>query len=204
MEADESDRETLLISRIRTGDREALGDLLQDQRDSLLAFLKHITGAHLLRVVTLEDLYQEVATSAITALEKIANPTLDPDSWLRQLCRRRVADAHRFHFGAERRAANRVQGMGGHGDQSELGLEQLLIASITSPSAVVSRDMRMARAAAAIASLGQETAEVIRLRYVEGLGTKEIAEKLGKSDVSIRVLLSRSMSKLSELLADKD
>jgi RNA polymerase sigma-70 factor (ECF subfamily) len=35
---------------------------------------------------------------------------------------------------------------------------------------------------------------------VDGLPTKEIAERLGKSDVAVRVLLSRTVQKLQQLL----
>ena len=39
-----------------------------------------------------------------------------------------------------------------------------------------------------------------RLRYVEGLPSKEIASRLQKSDGATRVLLTRSLAKLQELL----
>ncbi|MCA9018130.1 MAG: sigma-70 family RNA polymerase sigma factor, partial [Planctomycetaceae bacterium] len=44
----------------------------------------------------------------------------------------------------------------------------------------------------------------IRLKYVEGLPTKEIAAQLGKSDVAVRVMVSRSMAKLQEILKHED
>jgi DNA-directed RNA polymerase specialized sigma24 family protein len=34
---------------------------------------------------------------------------------------------------------------------------------------------------------------------VDGLATRDIAERLGKSDVAVRVLLSRTVQKLQEL-----
>jgi RNA polymerase sigma-70 factor (ECF subfamily) len=37
---------------------------------------------------------------------------------------------------------------------------------------------------------------------VDGLATKEIAERLGKSDVAVRVMLSRTVQKLQQLLGD--
>jgi DNA-directed RNA polymerase specialized sigma24 family protein len=42
----------------------------------------------------------------------------------------------------------------------------------------------------------------MRMRYVDGLATKEIAERLGKSDVAVRVMLSRTVQKLQQLLGD--
>ena len=83
-----------------------------------------------------------------------------------------------------------------------MGLEQLLAASMTSPSAAVSQDIRLSRMQEAIESLPEEQKQAIKMRYAEGLPTKKIAERLGKSDVAVRVLMSRSMRRLEELLAD--
>ena len=55
---------------------------------------------------------------------------------------------------------------------------------------------------AAISALPEEGREAIRLRYVEGRPSKEIAESLGKSDAAIRVLLSRTVKKLHQELSD--
>ncbi|HBE69682.1 MAG TPA: RNA polymerase subunit sigma-70 [Planctomycetaceae bacterium] len=187
--------------RVREGDPDALAALLEKERDALIGFLRRITGEHLLRVVTIDDLYQEVAASALASLDRAASPTLNPAAWLRQLCRRRVTDAHRFHFGADKRAAARNQALSG--DRSALQFEDLLIASITSPSEAVSRDIRLSRTHAAIQSLGHDASTVIRLRYLENKSFKDIAVSLGKSEVSVRVLLSRSLRKLEQMLREE-
>ena len=54
-----------------------------------------------------------------------------------------------------------------------------------------------------IKSLKQEYQDVIHLRHVEGLSTKEIAEVLDKKASSVRVTLHRAINKLKELLEDK-
>jgi RNA polymerase sigma-70 factor, ECF subfamily len=191
-----------LVERIRTGDTDALAQLIEDHRAELLGFIQHISQDKLLKVVPVEDLLQEVASSAVAALPRIASEELDPLSWLKQLARRRVIDAYRFHFQAERRARSRERDAGGRADDSRMGWEQLIVASITSPSEAVSRNMRLGKMQQAISGLGQEAAEAIRMRYVDGLSTRQIAEQLGKSDVAVRVMLSRSIRKLQELLGD--
>ena len=85
---------------------------------------------------------------------------------------------------------------------STMGLEQMLSISMTSASAAMSRDIRMVRVHEAIAGLTEEQKEAIRMRYAEGLPTKEIAEKIGKSDAATRVLLSRIMRQLEKQLED--
>jgi RNA polymerase sigma-70 factor (ECF subfamily) len=188
-----------LNERIRNGDTEALALLIQQHRLELLGFIQHLSQSRLQQVVPPEDLLQEVATSALTALPRIANPELDALPWLKQVARRRVVDAYRFHFKAERRAQTRQRG-GAAGDASGLGWEQLIAASITSPSEAVSKNLKLSRLQAAIAELGSDAAEAIKLRYVQGLSTRDIAAELNKSDVSIRVMLSRSIRKLQEIL----
>ena len=54
----------------------------------------------------------------------------------------------------------------------------------------------------AIEALSTEQRDVIRMRYAEGMPTKEIAEKTGKTDVAVRVMLSRSMRQLEKQLED--
>jgi RNA polymerase sigma-70 factor (ECF subfamily) len=44
--------------------------------------------------------------------------------------------------------------------------------------------------------------EAIHLRYVENMPSKDIAERLGKSDAAIRVMLSRAVKKLQDILGD--
>ena len=55
---------------------------------------------------------------------------------------------------------------------------------------------------AAIQTLPTENQEAIRMRYFEGLPTKDIAERLGKSDVAVRVMLTRAIQKLQQMLVE--
>ncbi len=193
-----------LIERIKDGDVEALAQYIDENRNQLAGFVRSITGEHLLARVELDDLIQEVSTAAVSGLPSAPLDQYDPMQWLQQVARRRVVDAHRFHFGAQRRSAARQQSIhgGGNADASAMGLEQMLAVSMTSASAAMSRDIRMIRVQQAIDDLSEEQKEVIRLRYAEGLPTKAIAERLGKTDVATRVLLSRSMRQLEKLLED--
>lgn len=194
-----------LHERIRQGDVAALGEYLETHRGRLTGFLRTITGDHLLTRIDLDDLVQEVCTAAVTALPTAELNPGDPFGWIQELARRRVVDAHRFYFKAQRRDAGKERSLQGafSGDASSGGgLEALLAASMTSPSAAFSNDVRLARMKEAIDGMSEEQQQVVRMRYVEGLPTKQIAEKLGKTDVSVRVLLSRSLKKLEQQLSD--
>jgi len=156
--------------------------------------------------VELDDLFQEVSRSAITALPKISKEQLDVDAWLDQLSRRRIVDAYRRHFAASKRSAgrNKIFSQMVEGDDiSGQGFEQMLIASMTSPSMAVSRNWRVARLQhEAIAELDEQQRQILELRYVQGLPTAEIAQQLGKTDGAVRVALSRIVTRLQTLLAE--
>lgn len=196
-----------LSDRVREGSAEALGEYLNAIKPRLVGLLHHLTGEHLQRVVETEDLFQEVARSAIASLAKIPRENLDVDAWLERLARRRVVDAHREHFGAAKRSQSRNQifsQMGSDDSEGEGHFEQLLIASITSPSHAASRNFKLAQLQTALAQLPSEQQELLRLRYSEGLPTAMIAEQMGKTDVAVRVMLSRIIAALQKQLGGEE
>jgi RNA polymerase sigma-70 factor (ECF subfamily) len=191
-----------LARRVGERDPEALAAFLEGQRARLVGFLRSIMSSRLLAVVEPDDLVQEVAAAALAGLATAPLDRYEPLEWLQELCRRRAVDAHRFHFGAQRRDAGRVQSMHAAGDDAGGGFEAFLAASITSPSAAFSRDVRVGRLQQAVSGLSEEARAAVQMRYAEGLPTKEIAARLGKTDVAIRVLLSRSVRVLEKELQD--
>jgi RNA polymerase sigma-70 factor (ECF subfamily) len=74
------------------------------------------------------------------------------------------------------------------------------VASMTTPSEAFSRNAKVARMQEAIAQLPAEHREALRLRYGENLPSKEVAQRMGKTDAAVRVMLTRSIRKLQELL----
>ena len=199
----DTSQEQQLVERIEQRDAEALAQYIDLHRAELIGFLRAITGEHLLAVIELDDLMQEVSTAALTGLDTAPLDRFSPIQWLKQVARRRVVDAHRFHFRAQRRSAGRQESIhAANAESSVQGLEQILAASITSPSAAVSHDLRMQRIGQAIGELSEEQRLVIKLRFVEGTSTKQIAEQVGKTDVAVRVLLSRTMRHLESKLGD--
>ncbi len=195
-----------LEARIRRADKQALAEYLEQVRGPLLAYIERQLGAALRRKVEPEDLLQEVSVACLRALETVQfQDDHDPFRWLCEMAQRRIVDAHRKHISAQKRSADRELNLAGGGDDSASpGLIQMLVASITSPSRAMSRNLREARLQEALQQLPDEAREALRLRYVENLPSKQIAEQLGKSDGAVRVLLTRSLKKLHELLGEAD
>jgi RNA polymerase sigma-70 factor (ECF subfamily) len=202
MARDDQSHDTTIVARLRSGDEAALAEFVEANRPALMGFLNARIGSHLAKKVEPDDILQDACLEAIRSLDKAPLENWDPLHWLFQVCERKIIDAHRRHFESQKRAASREASIP---DDSEAagGLANLLAASMTTPSSAFSRDQRQLRVLAALDTLPEEQREALRLRYLVGLPSKEIAQKLGKTDGAVRVMLSRSLGKLQEMLADE-
>ena len=89
-----------------------------------------------------------------------------------------------------------------HGaDTQRGGFIDLIVASMTTPSGALSRDQREFRLLEALKNLPEESqtgpATAVMSRAFR---PKEIANQLGRTDGATRVLLTRSLARLQELL----
>jgi RNA polymerase sigma-70 factor (ECF subfamily) len=193
---------TALADRVRNHDLTALAEFIEEHRRQLFAFVDRQLGAGLRRKLEPEDIVQEVSAEAIRSLPQIEFGDRDPFSWLCQIAERKIIDSHRKFFAAQKRDAGREVGLGAGSDTANPGggLMNLLVASLTTPSQAFSRNVKEARLQEAIQQLPGDQREALRLRYVDGLPSKEIAERLGKTDAAVRVMLTRSLKKLQEIL----
>lgn len=194
-----------LIERIRQKDVDALARFAGDENGPLLGYIQRQMGLRLKRKLEPEDVLQEVAAEAARLLPETELAEREPFGWLCQLALRRIIDAHRRFFEAQKRDAGREVSLGSAADDSQHGeLINLLVASMTTASKAFSRNLREVRLNEALAELPEDRREVLRLRYVEGLPTKEIAERMGRTDGAVRILLTRSLARLQELLGPQE
>jgi RNA polymerase sigma-70 factor (ECF subfamily) len=190
-----------LGDRVRRRDPVALAAFIEDRRPALLAFVERRLGPALRSKIEPQDVLQELAVKALRELPTADLATRDPFGWLCHLAEQCIIDDHR-HFAAGKRDRGReVPGNVRVGDGSQ-DLVALLAASLTSPSMAAVRDERQERLMKVIAELPAEHQQALRLRYGEGLPTKDVANRLGKSDVATRVLLSRLVQQLQERLGE--
>jgi len=200
-----TDADNALVQRIRSGDADALAEYIDERRPQLISFIERNLSDAMRRKVEPDDLLQEVSVDCVRALSEIDLSEREPFSWLCHVAERRIIDAHRKFFGTQKRDAAREVPLGTPGGETgQAGIIDLLVASITSPSQAFSRDQKQIRMLAAIETLSQEHQEAIRMRYVEGLATKDIGERLGKTDVAVRVMLTRTIQKLQQMLVEPE
>jgi len=197
MESDQSGLE----ARVRRGEPGAMGEYLDCHRHELLAFIHRRLGSDLRSRIEAEDILQELSVVALTRLADLSDPDRELFGWMCQLAEQRLVDAHRRYFQAQKRSADREVSLGAPASSGRgQSFDDLLAASLTTASEAFSRNEKQLRLLQAMESLTQEARQAIRLRYVDGLATQEIADRMKKSDVAIRALLSRSIGRLQEIL----
>jgi RNA polymerase sigma-70 factor (ECF subfamily) len=177
----------------------ALAELLEQSRPQLLAYIDRRLGEALRKKVEPLDVYQETAVAALQAWPNADLGDREPFGWLCQIAEQRIVDLSR-RFAARKRAVDREVPLNARAAGASREFLDLLAASLTSASSAVGRDERAARLNDAIAQLPKESQDVLHWRYVQGLPTKEIAAKIGKSDGAVRVLLTRTLHKLQTIL----
>jgi RNA polymerase sigma-70 factor, ECF subfamily len=176
--------------------------LLEEKRPQLLAYIQRQLGARLRQKVEPEDILQETTIDAVRRVAEFESLQRDPFGWLCQIAEHRLIDAHRRFFQSQKRAGEKEVSIDADRGADGGRFADLLAASMTTPSQAFSRNQKEFQLQIALQDLPEETREVLRLRYVDGLQTKEIADRLGKTDGAIRVLLTRSVQKLQEVLTD--
>jgi RNA polymerase sigma-70 factor (ECF subfamily) len=87
-------------------------------------------------------------------------------------------------------------------DESALALVRRLVGSATSPSEHLLRQELRRRLRDALERLGERDREVLLLRYLEGLSTRETAAVLGITEGAVKVRHLRALERLRGLLGD--
>ena len=194
---------TALEERVRQKDVAALSEFIELNRYALLEFVSRRLGDVLRSKVEPDDIVQETAAAALRCLPTANLAERDVFGWLCHLAEQRIVDAFRLHVRAQKRSAVREARRPPPSNAStRLSFSQMLAASLTSPSQACVRDEQHRQLHAALGVLPTEQQAVLRMHFLEGRPSREIAQTLGKEDVTVRVMISRSVKKLRHLLGD--
>ena len=190
-----------LLERATAGDGAARDQLLQRYRRRLRRMVAFRFDPRLAARVDPSDVVQETLAEAAANLDRyLRERPLPFYPWLRQLAQRRLIDLHRRHVQARRRSVTREVGPPGLPDHSALALADRLFARTSSPSAGPRRQERRDRVRAALAALPEPDREVLVLRILEALPTRETAAVLGISEVAVRSRQVRALDRVKVLL----
>jgi RNA polymerase sigma-70 factor (ECF subfamily) len=190
-----------LLERVAAGDHAARDQLLQRHRRRLGRMVAVRFDPRLAARVDPSDVVQETLAEAAANLDRyLRERPLPFYPWLRQLAQRRLIDVHRRHVQALRRSVTREVGPMELPDHSAQALTDRLFGRASSPSAGLRRQERRDRVRAALAALTAPDQEVLVLRILEALPTRETAAVLGISEVAVRSRQVRALDRLKVLL----
>jgi RNA polymerase sigma-70 factor (ECF subfamily) len=190
-----------LLEQAAAADGAAREQLLQRHRRRLGRMVAVRFDPRLAARVDPSDVVQETLAEAAANLDRyLRERPLPFYPWLRQIAQRRLIELHRRHVQAGRRSVTREVELPGLPDHSALALADRLCARTSSPSAGLRRQERRDRVRAALAALPEPDREVLVLRILEALPTRETAAILGISEVAVRSRQVRALDRLKGLL----
>jgi RNA polymerase sigma-70 factor (ECF subfamily) len=194
-----------LLARLSKGDGEARQELLVRHRQRLRQMIAVRLDRRLTARVDPSDVVQETLAEADRKLGRyLKDRPLPFYPWLRRLAAERLSKLHRRHLGASSRSACReAPGIFDMSDDSALRLADRLAASGTSPSEHLAREELRGQVRETLAGLSAKDREVLVLRYLEGLSTRQTAAALGVSEGAAKVRHLRALQRLRAVLGEK-
>jgi RNA polymerase sigma-70 factor (ECF subfamily) len=190
----------ILIERASQGDCPAREQLLVRHRDRLKQMVKVRLDRRLAARIDPSDVVQEALADAAQQLsDYLRERPVAFYPWLRRLAWEHLVMLHQRHLHAGKRSVLREQPLN-LPDESALQLAQRLLGSDTSPSRHLLRKEVRRRVQDGLSQLGERDREVLVLRYLEGLSTRETAEVLGITEGAAKVRHLRALDRLRGLL----
>jgi RNA polymerase sigma-70 factor (ECF subfamily) len=187
---------TQLLERARTGDDQALGDLLVAYRNYLKLLARMEIDRRLQRKLDASDVVQDALLRAHRAFSRFRGTTeAELLVWLRRILASCLTDVARHYCGRKRRKVNLERELDHELDQASQILNVGLVDHAT-PSAVMARRERGVLLANALAELPAQYREAIVLRHLEGLPFSEIAVRMGRTTDSVKNLWIRGLTQL--------
>jgi RNA polymerase sigma-70 factor (ECF subfamily) len=167
----------LLIKRAAGGDSESFGRLYDIYLEPIYRYVYHHVG----ETNTAEDIAQEVFIKAWKAIKSCRGKETTFKAWLY-----RIAHNHTIDYFKCRREESRIdsQNLADKSDSLDTSLDE------------IEEDSEISRVLSEMTSLPDSQRQVVVLKFIEGLGNREVSRIMGKSQGAIRVLQVRALAGL--------
>lgn len=186
-----------LLDQARGGDGAALGLLLQRYHNYLSLLARVQIGRRIQAKVDVSDVLQDVSLEVHRRIGGFRGGSEGEFlAWMRQILGGVLADQIRRYLGAKRRDVRLERELGEDLDRSSRAMAGPLAAVGSSPSARASRREQAVILADAINGLPPDYREVIILRQLEGLSFPEVAERMARTQDSVKNLWARALARL--------
>ncbi|MGH7169652.1 MAG: sigma-70 family RNA polymerase sigma factor [Gemmataceae bacterium] len=191
-----------LLRRAEHGDEHARQAVLVRHRERL----KHMIAVHMDRRLAARvdpsDVIQEALLDAARGFDDyLRKRPLPFYPWLRQLAWERLIELHRRHLHSQKRSVKREQPLAPHlSDESAMQLADRVLARQSSPSQRAMKSELRSRIRAALDRLVERDRDVLVLRHLEQLSTRETAAVLGIREGAVKTRHLRALERLRVLL----
>jgi RNA polymerase sigma-70 factor (ECF subfamily) len=185
-----------LVERFKRGDTEAFSMVFGKYQRRLAVLVHYKMSAGLHGAMEVDDVLQEVFLAAARDMKQFTYQS--PGSlmaWLSRIADHAIVDAARYQNREKRRAEDMLRF---RSESNPAGPEPV---DSETPSRLFAREEKMQMLLKKLDALPAEYREMIVLAKFEGLTTKEISERVGKSRESVAVLLHRALKRFRELEA---
>ncbi len=183
-----------LLSRWRSGERDALDALIQRNLDWVRDYVHVRLGAHMRRIAETHDLVQETMVDLLTYGPGFA--VADEDQFravLARMVENNIRDHHAW-LGRARRSASKEAGQ-----MSPSTLDRRLHdGSATTPSQAADRTDRHQWLQLAMRLADKNDREIIQLREFDRLSFVEVGKRLNISANTARMRFSRAVKRLTQ------
>ena len=195
-----------LLEQVSQGDRLARDQLLARHRQRLRKMVALHMDRRLARRFDPSDVVQEALAEAARRLpDYLKRRPMAYYPWLRQLTWAKLLVLHERHVGIGKRSMKREEAFQlSLPADSAWALAKRLIDTGTSPDARALRKELCQRVQAALDGLPERDREVLLLRYVEQLSTREVADVLGLSESAVKMRHLRALERLRAALDEKE
>ncbi len=192
-----------LLALAQSGDKEALGPLLDHFRPYLIVIAHRQLDERLKGRLDATDVVQTTFLEAHRDFPSFRGQDINTLlSWLRNILHNNIETTHQRHLVALKRSAKRETSARVKNASSELeSIVNWIPSDSSSPSQRAMRDEAAASLAICLTQLPNTQSEALRLRYLEGLSLREIAEKMEKTEMAVAGLLKRGLKSLRMDLA---
>lgn len=192
------DTEELLL-QAEQGDVRACAELLDRHRDRLRRMVAVRLDRRLSPRLDPSDVVQEALVEAGQKLgDYLKQRPVAFYPWLRRLAWEQLVRLHEQHLRASRRSVTREEwSLNRLPDESVASLAQRIATSLQAPDRRLIEAEVRSRLLQVLAELPQADREILEMRYLEQLGSQEIAEILGMNEAAVRKRHSRALERLT-------
>ncbi len=183
-----------LIERFRSGDDEAFSLLFEKYRPRLAVLIHYKLSPEMRSRIEVDDILQD---TFLAASREVGNFTYRTPgsfmSWLSRIADHVIIDLARFEGRQKRRPAEMLRF---RSESNPQGPEPV---DTNTPSRLFAAKETVRKLLERLNALPEDYRQVILLAKVEGLSTKEMAERLGKSREAVALLLHRAIQRFRQL-----